>query len=90
MGLARQRWREETALSLTGETPQERGFCDEEARRTPHGKRPIVTEINGIVEIWTFSVASGFGVGLLRYLVVSHIGTANISMKNKIERACFD
>ena len=45
-------------ISVTGETPQERGFCDEEARRTPHGKRPIVTEINGIVEIWTFSVAS--------------------------------
>ena len=48
VGLARQRWREETALSLTGQTPQECGFRDEEAHRTPHGKRPIVTEINGV------------------------------------------
>jgi len=31
---------------VTGETPQERGFRDEEAHRTPHGTRPLGTEIN--------------------------------------------
>ena len=33
-------------MSGTGETPQERGFRDEEAHRPPHGKRPLGTEIN--------------------------------------------
>ncbi|AOV06192.1 hypothetical protein BI350_00090 [Sporosarcina ureilytica] len=33
-------------ISVTGETPQERGFRDEEAHRTPHGTRPLGTEIN--------------------------------------------
>ena len=35
-----------SGISVTGETPQERGFRDEEAHRTPHGKRPLVTKIN--------------------------------------------
>ena len=34
-------------LSVTGETPQERDFRDEEAHRTPPGKRPSGTERNG-------------------------------------------
>jgi len=33
-------------ISVTGETPQERGLRDEEAHRTPHRKRPLGTEIN--------------------------------------------
>ena len=36
-----------SGISVTGETPQERGFRDEEAHRTPHGKRPLGTEISG-------------------------------------------
>ncbi|PZX03128.1 hypothetical protein C7437_10786 [Psychrobacillus insolitus] len=35
-----------SGISVTGETPQERGFRDEEAHRTPHGKRPLVTKIS--------------------------------------------
>ena len=35
-----------SGISVTGETPQERVFRDEEAHRTPHGKRPIVTKIS--------------------------------------------
>uniref|UniRef100_UPI001ED9948E hypothetical protein n=1 Tax=Paenisporosarcina sp. TG-14 TaxID=1231057 RepID=UPI001ED9948E len=31
-------------ISVTGKTPQERGFRDEEAHRTPHGTRPLGTE----------------------------------------------
>jgi len=31
---------------VTGETPQEHGFRDEEAHRTPHGTRPLGTEIS--------------------------------------------
>jgi len=34
-------------ISVTVETPQERGFRDEEAHRTPRGKRPVGTEISG-------------------------------------------
>jgi len=37
-------------ISVTGETPQEHGFRDEEAHRTPHGTRPPETEINTINE----------------------------------------
>lgn len=33
-------------ISGTGETPQERGFRDEEAHRPPLRKRPLGTEIN--------------------------------------------
>ncbi|SUJ06724.1 Uncharacterised protein [Sporosarcina pasteurii] len=35
-----------SGISVTGETPQERGFRDEEAHRTPYGTRPLGTEIN--------------------------------------------
>ena len=35
-------------VSVTGETPQERDFRDEEACHTPHGTRPPVTEISGL------------------------------------------
>ena len=35
-----------SGISVTGETPQERGFRDEEAHRTPHGKRPLATKIS--------------------------------------------
>ena len=35
-----------SGISVTGETPQERGFRDEEAHRTPHGKRPLGTKIS--------------------------------------------
>ena len=34
-------------ISVTGVTPQEREFRDEEAHRTPPGKRPSGTERNG-------------------------------------------
>lgn len=37
-------------ISVTGETPQERELRDEEAHRTPPGKRPSGTESNGIFE----------------------------------------
>ena len=33
-------------ISVTGETPKEQGFRDEEAHRTPHGTRPLGTEIS--------------------------------------------
>ena len=33
-----------SGISVTGETPQERGFRDEEAHRTPHGKRSARNE----------------------------------------------
>ena len=35
-----------SGISVTGETPQERGLRDEEAHRTPHGKRPLGTKIS--------------------------------------------
>ncbi len=35
-----------SGISVTGETPQERGFRGEEAHRTPHGKRPLGTKIS--------------------------------------------
>ncbi len=35
-----------SGISVTGETPQERGFRDEEAHRTPHRKRPLGTKIS--------------------------------------------
>ena len=54
-------------ISVTGETPREHGFRDEEERkialylsaliRTPHGKRALGTEINGIEGNRTFSEA---------------------------------
>jgi len=41
-------------ISVSGETPQEHGFRDEEAHRTPHGTRPLGTEIS-VVEQDFFS-----------------------------------
>ncbi len=43
-----------SGISVTGETPQERGFRDEEAHRTPHGKRPLVTKISVDQDFFNF------------------------------------
>jgi len=41
-------------ISVTGETPQEHGFRDEEAHRTPHGTRPLGTEISVYQDFFSF------------------------------------
>lgn len=40
-----------SGISVTGETPQEHDFRDEEAHRTPHGTRPLGTEINIVYSV---------------------------------------
>jgi len=39
---------------VTGETPQEHDFRDEEAHRTPHGTRPLGTEISVYQDYFSF------------------------------------